>query len=188
MKKLLLFLSFLVFISFVGKAQKTDTLFLDTAIHHSPKKATLLSLALPGLGQAYNKKYWKIPLVYAIIGVPLIFGIEEQKNFKEFKEVYIDMQNGESTKFDGIYSQENVLSLVNFHRKNRDLFFVLTGVAYALNVVDATVDAHLFNFDVSDDLSATLKPSFQYSSPQRIMIPSFTLSLKFANNTHRKEF
>ena len=58
----------------------------ETLLKHSPKKATYFSLVLPGLGQAYNKKYWKIPLVYAIIGVPLVLGLDQQSQFKEFRD------------------------------------------------------------------------------------------------------
>lgn len=185
--KAFILFSFL-FISLSGYSQLSDTLVIDTLPKHSPAKATYLSLAVPGLGQAYNKKYWKIPIVYALIGTPLFFGIDQQRSFNEFKDAYVERTKGNATKYDGVYSDDNLLSLIDFHRQNRDLFFVLTGVAYALNVVDAAVDAHLFYFDVSDDLSARLVPKIQYSNTNRAMIPSLTLSLKFAKKDHRKEF
>ena len=83
--KLILFAVAIAFSSTVF-AQKTDTLRLDESeVKHSPTKATIMSLALPGLGQAYNKKYWKIPLVYAAIGVPLYVALDQQSMFNEFK-------------------------------------------------------------------------------------------------------
>ena len=179
---------FLMCLGLNSLAQKSDTLNLDSLPYHSPKKATLLSLALPGLGQAYNKKYWKIPLVYAIIGAPLYFALEETKLYNEFKNAYVAEELGTPHKYTDVYTSTQLNSLLQNHRQNRDLFFVLTAAAYAMNVLDAAVDAHLYNFDVSDDLSASLKPSFQFDRTRNTMIPSMTLSLKFAKNSHRNAF
>ncbi|MBL4707965.1 MAG: hypothetical protein JKY48_05930 [Flavobacteriales bacterium] len=192
MKRLLLVLSFFCLFN-SANAQKSDTLTIDTLQIHSPTKATLLSLAVPGLGQAYNKKYWKIPVVFAIIGVPLYFAIKERNSYNDFNSAYVARVDGDSTTIDTKYAKiyendDDLLSLIDFHRKNRDLLFVLTGVAYALNILDAAVDAHLYYFEVSDDLSARLKPSFQYSTQNRLLIPSLTLSLKFTKKNHRRAF
>lgn len=161
----------------------------ETILQHSPKKATYFSLVIPGLGQAYNKKYWKIPLVYAIIGVPLVFGLDQQSQFKEFRDALGSRLDDDPTtvdnKYDGVYTDQNLRSLIDFHRKNRDLFLILSVVGYAINVVDATVDAHLFYFDISDDLSATFKPSIQVFGPQQTLVPSFNLSLKFTKKQPR---
>tara|TARA_R110002072_G_scaffold194247_10_gene351540 strand:+ start:750 stop:1376 length:627 start_codon:yes stop_codon:yes gene_type:complete len=161
----------------------------ETLLKHSPKKATYFSLVLPGLGQAYNKKYWKIPLVYAIIGVPLVLGLDQQSQFKEFRDALGSRLDDDpatiDNKYDGVYTDQNMRSLIDFHRKNRDLFLILSVVGYAINVVDATVDAHLFYFDVSDDLSATFKPSVQVFGPQQTLVPSFNLSLKFTKKQPR---
>ncbi len=187
MKKHLAFI-FLICIGFGGLAQKSDTLNLDSLPYHSPKKATLLSLVVPGLGQVYNKKYWKIPLVYAIIGTPLYFALEESKLYNEFKDAYVAEELGNSHKYTGVYNSTQLNSLLQNHRQNRDLFFVLTAAAYAMNILDAAVDAHLYNFDVSDDLSASLKPSFQFDRAGNRMIPSMTLSLKFTKKSHQNAF
>lgn len=173
---------------------KSDTIALitDSLPRHSPRTATLLSLAVPGLGQAYNKKYWKIPLVYAAIGAPLYFALEQQRQFNDFKQAYVKRIDNDPTttdnKYAGVYTDQNLISLIDNTRKNRDLLFVLTGLTYALNVLDAAVDAHLYYFDVSDDLSASLKPSFQLSPNQSLVIPSLTLSLKFVKKPHRNLF
>lgn len=159
---------------------------------HSPRKATLLSLAVPGLGQAYNKKYWKIPLAYAAIGVPLFIAIDQQSKFNDFKDALTDRldddPNTVDNQYQGSLSDQNLRSLIDFHRQNRDLFFILTGLGYALNVVDATVDAHFYDFDVSDDLSASLKPSVQFIMNQQFAVPSVTLSLKFTKKKARSRF
>jgi hypothetical protein len=180
MKSLLLAVILSLFFSNI-KAQN-DTTYIDSVPKHSPTKATLLSLALPGAGQAYNKKYWKIPIVYAAIGSAFYFARQQEKSFNEFKGAYLarvdDDPNTVDDKYQNVYSNENLLSLIDFHRENRDLLYVLTGVAYILNVVDAAVDAHLYYFDVSDDLSANIRPNFQFEPVQNQLIPSFTLSLK----------
>ena len=191
MKRILFTIGFvLVFcLSSSVKAQVADTIIIDSLPKHSPAKATIMSLAVPGLGQAYNKKYWKIPVVYALIGTPLYFALKQRESFEDFKDAYItrnvDMQ---VDKYDGVYTNQQLLSLIDYHRKNRDLFFVLTGVAYALNVVDAAVDAHLYYFDVSDDLAGNIRPTFQYSAFDRQPVPSLTLSLKFAKKSHIQAF
>ncbi|MCB0802314.1 MAG: hypothetical protein KDB74_04390 [Flavobacteriales bacterium] len=165
------------------KAQVSDTTIIDENISHSPTKSTLLSLAVPGLGQAYNKKYWKIPLVYAIIGTPLFFAIDQKNKFENFKSAYLkrvdDDPNTIDYQYQDVYTNENMQSLIDYHRKNRDLMFVLTGLAYVINVVDASVDAHLFYFDVNDDISGIIRPDVQYLTMQRSFVPSLTLSLKF---------
>lgn len=164
--------------------QKSDTVILKEPPRHSPKKASIMSTLVPGLGQAYNKKYWKIPLVYAAIGTPLFLAIDQSNRFEEFKDAYLfrvdDDPNTVDLKYDGVYSDENLLSLIDFHRRNRDLFYVLTGVAYILNIVDAAVDAHLYHFDISDDLSASIQPNVQFVDPRSFSpVPSLTFSLKF---------
>ena len=169
-----------------------DTVYIDSVPPHSPTKATLLSMALPGAGQAYNKKYWKIPIVYAAIGSAFYFAREQDRLFNEFKDAYVarvdDDPNTVDDKYANVYSDENLLNLIDYHRANRDLLYVLTAVAYVLNVVDAAVDAHLYHFDVSDDLSATLKPNFQFSPLQQQFVPSLTLSLKIGKKPSRIRF
>lgn len=187
MKKQFAFI-FLILLAFSGLAQQPDTLKFDSLPYHSPKKATLLSLAVPGLGQAYNKKYFKIPLVYAIIGTPLFFAVREAKLYNEFKDAYVAEELGNPHKYTDVYNSTQLNSLLEGHRQNRDLFFVLTAAAYAMNILDAAVDAHLYNFDVSDDLSGVIKPSFQFDQTRNLLIPSMTLSLKFAKKSQRTAF
>jgi len=194
--KLFVLITIFLFFSLSVQTQtlQKDSLSIaqDTLPIHSPKKATYLSLALPGLGQAYNKKYWKIPLVYALIGVPLAIAIDQQSKFDDFKDALSKrLDNDPNTidnQYNGRFSDQNLRSLIDFHRRNRDIFFILTGVAYALNVIDAAVDAHLDYFNVSDDLAASLKPSFQFNNSTQQLTPSITLSLNFTKNKPSKRF
>lgn len=134
---------------------------------HSPTKAALLSTALPGLGQAYNKKYWKIPIVYAgFAGLGYWIG-SNVKNYNIYNKAYeYRMDNNPATidRFVGQYSADDLRTLKRFYRRNLDLSIVLTAVWFGLNVVDAAVDAHLFEFDVSDNLSLRVEPVMEYQS------------------------
>lgn len=138
---------------------------------HPPKSAALRSAILPGWGQAYNKKYWKIPIVYTALGITGYIFLDNIKTYKEYKFAYaarIKAQQPppaqDSTdyyKLKEIYkliSPESIQAARNRFRQYVDysaLFFI---VFWGLNVVDATVDAHLKSFDVSPDLSLQIKP------------------------------
>ncbi len=133
--------------------------------HHSATKALLFSAILPGLGQAYNKKYWKIPIVYAgIAGLGYLIYYENSK-YQGYRNAYIYQVDG-NPYTQGIYNgTSNIGSLEtgkNYYRRNLDLACVGMFVWYALNLVDATVDGHLFSFDVSDKLTMKIQPDFNY--------------------------
>jgi hypothetical protein len=132
---------------------------------HSPAKAVLYSAILPGLGQAYNKKYWKIPVIYAGIGV-LVYAIDfNQKNYSTYKDAFIKRTDGDSTTTDNYprYTDDNLKTLFQFYRRNRDLSYILISTLYVLNILDAYVDAELFHFDVSDKLSMRSTPFIMHS-------------------------
>jgi hypothetical protein len=126
----------------------------------APKKAALLSAVLPGLGQAYNKKYWKIPVLYAG-GATLGYFISfNNKNYKRFKKAVIIRNSGGTDEFSGTYPNiEQLRTGREFYRRNRDLLVIVSAFTYLLNIADATVDAHLATFDVSDDLALRVRPS-----------------------------
>jgi len=127
----------------------------------SPRKATMLAVVLPGAGQIYNHKYWKIPIVYAGF---LALGYSIVKNNSEYityRDAYILRYKGdlsEASYYDK-YKNIQTLSLIReYYRRNRDLSVILTGAWYAITIIDAAVDAHLYTFNVTDDLSATIRP------------------------------
>jgi hypothetical protein len=128
---------------------------------HSPKKATLMSTILPGAGQAYNRKYWKIPIIYGGFA-GLAYAINfNNKQYREYKRSYSSRLDNDITTIDpyvGIYSDNDLVTLKDFYRRNRDLSIVGLGLLYVLNIVDASVDAHLFEFNVNDDLSLHVTP------------------------------
>ncbi|HMG83979.1 MAG TPA: DUF5683 domain-containing protein [Ferruginibacter sp.] len=135
----------------------------------NPRTATIRSAILPGWGQAYNRKYWKIPIVYAALGTTAGIFLYNLKNYNQFKKAYKQSVTDNGVIDDPliepdlrIYSQQSLLAYRNEFRQNIDysvLFFLLF---WGLNVVDATVDAHLKSFDVSDDISIEIKPGHSY--------------------------
>lgn len=114
--------------------------------YHSPKKATLYSAVLPGAGQIYNKKWWKVPIVYLGLGTSVYFFNVNNFNFKGYKAAFIETE------------REDIRLLMEESRRWRDISAISFVAVYALQIIDANVDAHLFHFDVSDDLSINWAP------------------------------
>ena len=119
-----------------------------------PAKAAFYSAVLPGLGQAYNKKYWKIPVVYAGIGTGVYFYLNNNKLYNEYRDAYKSRLAGYTN--DQFWGQYNNSTLVNAQKtmqRNKNLSLVLAFGMYVLNIVDANVDAHLMQFNVDSRLS-----------------------------------
>ncbi len=179
--KSLLIVSVMLFVLVSPKlcsAQNQDTLYenvvedpvLDTSqIKHSPKMAGWMSAALPGLGQIYNKKYWKTPVIYVFFGTLTYFVVDNNKRYQDYRQAYIMRTDDDPTNDDiyPYYTTDNLRVLKNKYWKKRDFNIILMAVVYALNVLDAVVDAHFFTYDMSDDLSLHLDP---------VMRPTFGLS------------
>ena len=165
----ILFFIFLFFANYTtAQDNRPDTLQIDIVELHSPKKATLMSVALPGLGQVYNKKYWKVPVIYAGIGTSLYFAFSNQKNYKKFRTAYGNRLNGIDDEAYENYSDESLKSNMDFHQRNRDLSYIVAGLFYVLNIVDASVDAHLFTFPKNDNLSFNLQPNIQWTQNNEV--------------------
>lgn len=155
-----------------------DTLPVIEEVVHSPRKATIYSAVLPGLGQAYNKKYWKIPLIYAGFGAIGYFINWNNENYQLFKIGYSHLtdtipETQDYLKIEAVrrnnYDLDNPNHYNNlktalqrqqdYYRRNRDLLIISMVAFYGLNIIDASVDAHLFDFDISDDLTMKWQPS-----------------------------
>lgn len=139
---------------------RTDT--LGWRYRHSPRKASIYSAILPGAGQVYNRKYWKVPIVLAGIGTSYWFIQENNSQYKRYKTAYIALTDNDPTtvdEFNGANSAQSVLNVADTYRKWRDLSYIAIGAVYVLNIVDASVDAHFVRFDVGRDLSLQAGPS-----------------------------
>ncbi len=125
----------------------------------APSRAAFYTTIVPGLGQIYNKKYWKVPLVYAGIGIPVYFWADNQRNYNRYRNEYKNRLQGKVDQTDenlaGLDDQR-LLDAQNLYRKNRDLSVVIAVGFYVLSIVDANVDAHLMQFNVNENL--TIKP------------------------------
>ncbi|MDX1428461.1 MAG: DUF5683 domain-containing protein [Salegentibacter mishustinae] len=121
----------------------------------APAKAAFYSAILPGLGQAYNGKYWKIPLVYAGIGTGVYFYINNDKQWNRYRDAYKDRLAGRKDEFEGEVEigTEALIRAQEFYRRNKEISILVIAGFYVLNIIDANVNAHLQQFNVSEDLS-----------------------------------
>jgi len=145
---------------------------------HSPRKATIYSAILPGLGQVYNKKYWKVPLIYIGFGAIGYFINWNNENYQLFRIGYRHLtddnpETQDYLKIEAVrrnnYNLDNPSDFDNlktalsrqqdYYRRNRDLLIISMVGFYGLNIIDASVDAHLFDFDISDDLTMKWEPT-----------------------------
>ena len=128
----------------------------------TPSKAAFYSAIIPGLGQAYIGKAWKVPIVYAAIGASLYYYDVNNKEMNKYRTAYKRRLNGffddEFLDTDIPITTEQLLLGMDFHKNYRDISMILAAAAYMLNILEANVSAHLLQFNVSDDLSVT--PNF----------------------------
>lgn len=142
---------------------ENDTQQNDILKIHSPHKATIYSALIPGLGQVYNKKYWKLPVIYGATGVLIYAFNYNNDQYNKYKNAFADMNAGEISYFEGYTTTGQLSRLKDSYRRNRDLNVISLAALYILNVVDATVDAHLFDYKISDDLSLNVQPDLKRS-------------------------
>ncbi|PLX22106.1 MAG: hypothetical protein C0599_07000 [Salinivirgaceae bacterium] len=127
---------------------------------HSPKTATLLSTFIPGAGQIYNRKYWKVPLIYGG-GATFIYFIGVNNGYyKKYTRLYEQKLDGTIDELYVNISEESLRRERENWRRNRDLNYIGLGVLYFLQIIDANVDAHLFEYDISDDLTFRYQPDY----------------------------
>lgn len=160
--KTFLFLVFFVGIISIGKGQNPKGVYDGTkqeVVNKSRShKAAIYSALVPGLGQIYNKKYWKLPIIYGATGI-LIYAFDfNNEQYNKYSTAYARMSSGEITIFEGVTDKSRILRAKNDAQRNRDLNVISLAAIYLLNVVDATVDAHLFDYEINDDLSLNIQP------------------------------
>jgi len=151
---------------------------------HSIARAAIYSAVLPGLGQAYNRKYWKIPIIYAGFGAIGYFVYDNTVNFKLYREAYVYKANNETYPIDNpLVDRYNLTQLqtgMDYYRRNRDLSYIVGALWYVANILEAYVDAHFFDYDISEDLTLRISPS-AVSIPQYMPqpAPGLKIALKF---------
>lgn len=129
-----------------------------------PAKAAFYSAIFPGLGQIYNKKYWKLPLVYGAIGTSTYFYIDSQKNYNIYRNEYKSRLAGSASGSEYLanLSESQLVSAQKQFQRNRDLSALFIVGFYVLNIIDANIDAALSQFNVSEKLA--FKPSVNFKS------------------------
>ncbi|WP_027387721.1 DUF5683 domain-containing protein [Chryseobacterium gregarium] len=122
----------------------------------NPTKAGLYSAVLPGLGQFYNKKYWKIPIVWGAVGAGVGIAVWNDNQYRKYREYYIAKLNGTPNEFVDTHPWLDKVALGNAQdraKRQRDYAIAISGLIYILNIVDAVVDAHLYESRHDPDLS-----------------------------------
>ena len=129
----------------------------------NPKRAGLFSALLPGMGQVYNRQYWKVPVIYAGFAVAGYFINDNLTNYRSYRKAYIGRINNPfpTDKYVDIYSRDQLAQLQNEYSKYLNLSVLFTGVGYTLQVIEALTGAHLKNFDVSRDISLRVQPDLR---------------------------
>lgn len=184
--KIVILILCIFFTASILRAQDTITpaTAKDTTVKvHSPKKATIYSAVLPGLGQAYNHKYWKIPIVYAGFATTIYFVNFNTRYYKDFRDAYTYKSTGSTgeppNEYALKYSKDQLLTAREYYRRNLEISYIVTGLWYILNIVDATVDAHFYNYNISDDLSLKFQPLLTPQGPGYRMSPGISMAFKF---------
>lgn len=133
----------------------------------APARAAFYSAVLPGLGQAHNGRYWKIPIAYAGLGVGVYFYLNNDKQYDRYRSIYKRRLAGytddEFTTPQGVQrvTNDGLIRAQRFYQRNKELSLLVIAGIYALNIIDANVDAHLQQFNVSEDLS--LRPAVNFN-------------------------
>lgn len=158
-----------------AQAQDRDTLLPQKSVSDSliikkkkrfepdAKRAGLFSALVPGFGQLYNRQYWKVPLVYAVVGAPLYFAVKHNNDYQRYRKAYISRlvnEAGSNDEFKGILNTAGLKQYQDQSRQNRDMMILYTGLAYTVQILEAISGAHLKNFDISRDLSLHVRPDF----------------------------
>ncbi|MDG1014454.1 MAG: DUF5683 domain-containing protein [Flavobacteriaceae bacterium] len=170
-------------------AKETDTLIEQKeTINYkidplAPARAAFYSAIIPGLGQAKNKKYWKIPIIYAALGTGLYFYTDNNKVYKRYRNAYKRRLAGfNDDEFYGlgttpILSNEALIRAQQTLRRNKELSLLITIGLYALNILEANVDAHLLQYNVDNNLA--IKPYLEFKNPENSTQFGLTLNINF---------
>jgi hypothetical protein len=182
----------------VASSKVRKGLWRDSAGNRTfePRKAAIYSAILPGLGQIYNKKYWKVPIAWAAVGIPIYTFFDNKRWYNRLRYA---LEVGEMDTNDPSYGEsldkvdsklqkfviqgrsDVLLNWRNDYRKNMDYSILFTLLFWGLNVVDATVDAHLKGFNVNDNLTMQVKPALISNSTVGV-----SLVFKFDKNGPKK--
>lgn len=189
-KQFFIFYFVVIIFHFQGFSQekKGDLVIKDTIFNAynfnplSPAKAAFYSAILPGLGQAYNKKYWKIPLVYGALGSGIYFYDLNNSNYNRARTAYKLRLNGKPDEFDGengniLLSDDALIRAQKGYKKDRDLSLLVTVGLYFLQIIEASTNAHLLQHNVDDNL--TFSPQIIQNSVTNKSVVGASINFNF---------
>ncbi len=160
----------------IDKYSKKDSI-------HSPKKAALYSSLLPGLGQGYNHKYWKIPIIYAGLGGSAYMFVSNHNKYIDYRDAIEMRLDDDPTTIDpyiDLYSLDQLTYYKDYYRRNIEISVIVFVGVYLINILDAVVDAHLYGFSIDTDLS--MIPA----NNTKTFVPTISLKYNFKINNYDK--
>ena len=175
---------------FVGAGVAYWATLMDGVVNYRPNDyphagtATLYSLLVPGLGQIYNREYWKLPIYLGLMGFGVHYYADCAKNYTRFRNIYLEATDTEVT-YEGPITADQALYYRNLYRRYRDYAMLAVAAVYLLQVIDANVFSYMHDFEVSDDLSMRVEPTvimpeFQLASNSNpLSTPKLGLKLNF---------
>jgi hypothetical protein len=150
---------------------------------HSPTKATIMSACLPGLGQIYNHKIWKVPIIYAGFGIMAYIIVFNTNYYLDYRCAYIESVNGDKNGnyayLVNRYTSDELVSAREYYRRNLEMTCLVSALWYILNILDATVDAHLYSYNINKTLSMKIEPTMFSPVVSGNMAGGIKLSLHF---------
>jgi hypothetical protein len=179
---LVLFFTFHLFSQQDSTSVKEKSIFQEGIYKPlAPAKAAFYSAIFPGMGQIYNRKYWKAPIVWGALATPTYFFLENNNEYKRFRTAYKLRKAGFQDEFTDEFgtvsvSLETLENAQEQLRENRDLSLMWGVILYVLQIVEASVNAHLLQFNTDDDLS--FRPTF-IQNPAMFDAPKFGLTAKY---------
>lgn len=138
-----------------------DTATKKQKFQPDPKRAGLYSALIPGMGQLYNRQYWKMPIVYAAMGIPIYFVVKRNNEYQRYRKAYVSRIAAgvnSNDEFQGVLSTEGIKQYQDQAKQSMDMMVVYTVIGYAAQIMEAISGAHLRNFDISKDLSMQVRP------------------------------
>lgn len=161
-----------------GPAGTLAAPLLKTEPFITPKKKAMFSAILPGLGQIYNKQYWKLPIVYGGLGVAGYYLIKNTDDYNKYRKIYAGRLSGKEEFFqmESQYNLEQIKIKQDEAREYRDMTVLFTVLGYGLQIVDALVFAHLKDFDISEDIAMQIRPSIT-PNPLNVYRPAVGLGM-----------
>jgi hypothetical protein len=160
-----------------------DSVYVDKETLNRPKKVAFLSAVLPGLGQASINRYWKIPIIYGAFGTIGYYIGWNNNKYQQYRNAYLQKKSYPPEELDDPLainiSEDNLQRGIDYFRRNRDfLMIVLVGV-YVIQILDANIDAHLMDFDISEDLTFRMEPGIEPQTLWTVQQYGIKLTLNF---------